>query len=91
VSQKYVCVGLVESWSFDLLGLVSVVVIASESVWVASQFSLDFFFDDILVAVKADSAGWWTWSTSWTQFTIWTWWTLSAWNTVYTWWTILTL
>jgi len=82
---------LVESWSFNLIVSVSVVVIASESVWVAGQFSLDFFFDDILVAVETDSTGWWTWSTSWTLLTIWTWWTLSAWNAVYTWLTILTL
>lgn len=68
----------------------SVVVIASEDVWVGSQFSLDFLSDDMLVAVEADSASWWTWSTSWTHFTIWTWWTLSAWNTRDTSWTVWT-
>jgi len=38
----------------------SVVVIASEDVLVAGQFSGDLFSNDVLVAVQADSACWWT-------------------------------
>lgn len=56
---------------------------------VASQFSGDLFSNDVLVAVQADSASWWTWSASWTQFSVWAWWTLSTVDTGDTFWTVL--